>query len=135
MIGFNFKHISKVLQLLKFIPDNYNIVKRIFTSFNNLHFDKDTGIIHSLPASRVHELRGKCRLISLTEIQSIELIALAAAVSEEDTLLDVLMINYIKTMETRRKGQKKHDNFFKYFNWCLKDSNSRRTFDQKVLKK
>ncbi len=57
-----------------------------------------------MPASRVRELRGKSRLISLTEIQSNELIALAASVSEEDTSLDVLMINYIKTMERTEKA-------------------------------
>ena len=30
---------KRVLGMLKFIPQNYNLLKRVFTSFNNLHYD------------------------------------------------------------------------------------------------
>ena len=42
MIGFNLLHISKVLRLLQLLPDNYNLVKRIYSSFRNLHYEMPT---------------------------------------------------------------------------------------------
>ena len=75
MIGFNLIHISRVLHLLHLLPDNYNLVQRIYTSFKNLHYESPTlndplGVMYSIPASRVHELRGAQYLTSLTDQES-----------------------------------------------------------------
>ena len=78
------KSIKKLLMLLKHIPTNYNLVKRVYTSFNNMHFDAfdaeqieqedKQGILYSLAGSRVHEMRGRMLLVSLTEEESVSLI-------------------------------------------------------------
>ncbi len=57
LIGYKLSNANHVLKLLQFMPVDYNLVKRVITSFNNLHYDKDTGILHSLTAARIHELR------------------------------------------------------------------------------
>ena len=93
------------------MPVDYNLIKRVITSFNNLHYDKDTGILHSLPASRVHELRGCTQLISLSESESIALVTLAASLSEPLTVIDILLNDYLYTKETRKKGQKNIQKF------------------------
>jgi hypothetical protein len=58
------------------MPVDYNLVKRVITSFNNLHYDKETGILHSLPAARIHEFRGAFILKVITESESILLLTL-----------------------------------------------------------
>ena len=69
---------ARVLKLLEFLPVDYNLIKRIITSYNNLHFDKETGIMHSLPSARVHELRGHTKLVVLNNDESTSLVTLAA---------------------------------------------------------
>ncbi len=58
LIGYKLANSNHVLKLLQFMPLDYDRVKRVITSFNNLHYEKDTGILNSLPAARVHELHG-----------------------------------------------------------------------------
>ena len=63
---------KRVLGMLKFIPQNYNLLKRVFTSFNNLHYDANDedeidendnfGVLYSLAGSKIHELRGEKKL-------------------------------------------------------------------------
>ena len=115
MIGFNLLHISRVLHLLHLLPDNYNLVQRIYTSFKNLHYESPTlneplGVMYSIPASRVHELRGEQHLTSLKDQESIAIVRLASSIAAPNTVLDVLRTYYIKSMETRKKGQKTFKN-------------------------
>ena len=122
MIGFNLLHISKVLRLLQLLPDNYNLVKRIYSSFRNLHYEMPTledplGVMYSLHASRVHELRGKQHVISITDENTIAIVRLAASIAAPYTVLDVLRNNYIHTMESRKKGQRIFKNL-KHFITC-----------------
>ena len=68
-------YIQRVLMLLKHIPTNYNLVKRVYTSFNNLHFDAydaeqieqeiSAGMMYSLAGCRDYELRGRKLIVSL----------------------------------------------------------------------
>ena len=105
--------IKRVLMLLKHIPTNYNLVKRVYTSFNNLHFDAfdeeqieqegKHGIMYSLAGCRIHELRGHKLLVSITEKESIALITLAASISDENSILDVLLSDYCSYGENRKK--------------------------------
>ena len=106
LIGYKLANANHVLNLLKFMPIDYNLVKRVITSFNNLHYDKDTGIMHSLPASRVHELRGRQQLVIIKECEAIWLTTLAASIADSDSVLEVLLNDYIEISEIRKKGQK-----------------------------
>ena len=103
------------------MPVDYNLVKRVITSFNNLHYDKDTGILHSLTAARIHELRGAYILKSLTESESIVLITLAASIADTNSILDILLDDYLETKETRRKGQKTFKHLHEYLMYVLKN--------------
>jgi len=93
LIGFKLSNANHVIKLLQFMPLDYNLVKRVITSFNNLHYDKQTGILHSLTAARVHELRGAYILQSITESQSIVLITLAASIAATNSVLDMNKCN------------------------------------------
>ena len=123
---------SRVLKLLQFLPVDYNLIKRILTSFNNLHFDEETGILHSIPSARVHELRGHqtCYLLSMEE--SISLVTLAASISTEDSLLDQLLVEYIDVQEHRKKGQKTYKNLLQYISTVLHDKTQLHRLKQKV---
>ena len=54
-LGFDFSTLGETMQLLKYFPINFNIVKRLFTNFNNLYYTD--GVIYNLPICRVFELR------------------------------------------------------------------------------
>ena len=110
---------ARVLKLLEFLPVDYNLIKRVITSFNNLHFDKETGIMHSLPSARVHELRGHTKLIGLSNEESTSLVTLAASISEENSLLDILLIDYLTVKETRKKGQRTFKHLHHYISTVL----------------
>ena len=114
MLGFKFTNANHVLKLLQFMPVDYNLIKRVITSFNNLHFDKETGIMYSLPASRVHELRGRSKLIVIDDLDSIALVTLAASIAEPNSVLDIVLGDYLVVKETRRKGQKTYKHFYEY---------------------
>ena len=57
LIGYDFSNIAQILSTLRYVPIDYNLVKKVLTSFSNLHFSG--GIIYDLTNSRVHELRGE----------------------------------------------------------------------------
>jgi hypothetical protein len=63
-IGYDFKKMSKVINILSCMPTNSNLVKKILTSFANLYIDEDN-VMYSLPNARVHELRGTVELLVL----------------------------------------------------------------------
>ena len=110
---------SRVLKLLEFWPVDYNLIKRIITSYNNLHFDKETGIMHSLPSARVHELRGHTKLVVLSNDESTSLVTLAASISEENSLLDFLLVDYLTVKEKRKKGQRTFKHLHHYMSTVL----------------
>ena len=114
------------------MPVDYNLVKRVITSFNNLHYDKDTGILHSLTAARIHELRGAYILKPLTESESIVLVTLAASIADTNSILDILLGDYLKTKETRRKGQKTFKHLHKYVIYVLKNEQQLHLLQAKV---
>ena len=114
---------------IQLLPDNYNLVQRIYSSFRNLHYELPTnenplGVMYSLPASRVHELRGKQHVISITDQETIAIVRLAASIAAPNTVLDVLRNNYIQTMETRRKGQKVFKNLRHFITCSLTERDS-----------
>ena len=86
------------------MPVDYNLIKRVITSFNNLHYDKETGILYSIPASRVHELRGPHSITAILEKDSICLLTLAASIAETNSVLDIILGNFLDVKETRKKG-------------------------------
>ena len=137
--------IKRVLMLLKHIPTNYNLVKRVYTSFNNLHFDafnpeqieqeNKQGILYSLAGSRVHELRGRKLIVSLTDEESVSLITLAASISDENSLLDVLLSDYCTYGETRKKGSKLYKNLILYIKNVLLNEQTLRHFQSKCARR
>ena len=132
-MGFKLTNATHVLKLLEFMPVDFNLIKRVVTSFNNLHYDKDTGILHSLPASRVHELRGRQKLISIKESDSIDLVTLAASISETNSVLDIILNDYIVAKETRKKGQKTYKSLYEYMTFVWSDVTKRNLLDKKVI--
>ena len=136
---------KRVLGMLKFIPQNYNLLKRVFTSFNNLHYDANDedeidendnfGVLYSLAGSKIHELRGKKKIVSLPENDSLSLIKLAGSISEENSILDVLMNDYITHQENRTKGSKKINTLSEYFRRLLLDEKEKRKFNLNANKK
>ena len=114
------------------MPVDYNLIKRVITSFNNLHYDKDTGILHSLPASRVHELRGRTKLIGLCENESIALVTLAASLTEPLSVLDVLMGDYLYAKESRKKGQKTYKHFYEFLTSIFCSDKNKEVLQKKV---
>ncbi len=100
------------------MPVDYNLVKRVITSFNNLHYDKDTGILHSLTAARIHELRDAYILKPLTESESTVLITLAASIADTNSILDILLGDYLEIKET---GQKTFKHLQEYLMYVFKN--------------
>ena len=139
------KSIKKLLMLLKHIPTNYNLVKRVYTSFNNMHFDAfdaeqieqedKQGILYSLAGSRVHEMRGRRLLVSLTEEESVLLITLAASISDENSLLDILLSDYCTYGETRKKGSKLYKNLTQFIKAILLNEETLKRFQSKCARK
>ena len=115
------------------MPVDYNLIKRVITSFNNLYFDKETGVMHSIPSARVHELRGRTKLLLLNENESIALVTVAASISAEESLLDILLVKYIDYQETRKKGQKTYKSLHQFICNILHDENNLNQIDQLVL--
>ena len=132
LLGYNLRNMSRVLKLLEFLPVDYNLIKRIITSFNNLHFDQDTGIMHSLPSARVHELRGHRKLIALSNEESISLVTLAASISEENSLLDFLLLDFLNVKERRKKGQRTFKHLLHYISTVLHEDIQLLRIDQSV---
>jgi len=114
------------------MPVDYNLIKRVITSFNNLHYDKDTGILHSLPASRVHELRGRSILVALCESDSVALVTLAASIAQDYPVLDFLLAEYVLVQETRKKGQRTYKNFHEYLIFVFNNKTKLNELDNKV---
>ena len=114
------------------MPLDFNLIQRVITSFNNLHYDKDTGILHSLAASRIHELRGAYKLQAITEKESIVLITLAAAIASTNSVLDIFLSNYIHIKESRRKGQKTFKNLHEFILYILTNEIKFAEFQAKV---
>ena len=133
LIGYKLTNATHILKLLEFMPVDYNLIKRVITSFNNLHYDKDTGILHSLPASRVHELRGRQILIALSEMESIALVTLAASIADTNSVLSILLEDYILTRETRKKGQKTFKHLYDYLTYILSSETRTNQLQAKVL--
>jgi len=133
LIGYKLSNAAHLLRLLQFIPVDYNLIKRVITSFNNLHYDKETGILHSLPASRVHELRGRTKAVSLTLSDSIQLVTLAASIAEDNSVLQILLDDYVVAQETRKKGQRNYKHFYEYFMSVFNSKKNTSQLQNKVI--
>ena len=92
-IGYSFKALKKFIKTMSCIPSDYNIVKKILTSFNNLHVENDN-VMYSLPNCRVHELRGNGYVCVLDEETSSELIEALAAISRDHCVLGIYLIAF-----------------------------------------
>ncbi len=132
LIGYKLANANHVLKLLRFMPVDYNLVKRVITSFNNLHYDKETGILHSLPAARIHEFRGAFILKVITESESILLLTIAASITETNSVLDIILGDYLDIKETRKKGQKTFKHLLEYLTYVLNNENSLNLLQAKV---
>ncbi len=93
-----------MLALFDLVPIDFNLVKRILTSFSNLHYCD--GILYDLNNSRVHELRGEnfSKLFNLRE--SILLFTLAGNIAEDKTVMFVLHTDYMEHLKTEVRKRK-----------------------------
>ena len=114
------------------MPIDYNLIKRVVTSFNNLHFDKDTGTLFSIPAARIHELRGTQHLIEISPEDNIALITLAASISNESSAIDILLTNYLTTCENRRQGERTFKNLHEFIKFVMNNETNLSLLDEQV---
>ena len=114
------------------MPIDYNLIKRVVTSFNNLHFDKDTGTLFSIPAARIHELRGTQHLIEISPEDNIALITLAASISNESSAIDILLTNYLTTCKKRRKGERTFKNLHEFIKFVMNNETNLSLLDEQV---
>lgn len=93
IVGYNFKRLIKIIHTLSCMPSNYNFVKKVLSSFTNLHVDRDEGkyVIHSIPNCRVHELRGQKKNIYCDDEQQLNVASALAALAREDSVLGILI--------------------------------------------
>ena len=68
------------------MPSNYNIVKKILNSFNNLFVD-EKNVMYSIPNSRVHELRGIFESYVLDDVIKDDVIKALASMARTDSVL------------------------------------------------
>ena len=85
-LGYNFLALKKFIKTMSCIPSDYNVVKKILTSFNNLHIERDN-VMYSLPNCNVHELRGNECVCLLDEGTSGDLIKALAAIARDHSVL------------------------------------------------
>ena len=93
IIGLDFNHLSTVLIKMKYLPVDFNIVKKILSNFSNLHVDSDN-VIYSLPIARVFELRGFSIIRSLNKDEGISLLEICGEIADEESTLGILFTNY-----------------------------------------
>jgi hypothetical protein len=89
--------------------------------------------MHSIPNARVHELRGRVKQLLLNDEESSDLVTAAASISSENSLLDILLVQFINYQETRKKGQKHYKTLHKYICTVLHDKNELKKIDQLVI--
>ena len=76
-------NLDTILKLLRFMPSNYLFLKRIFSSFSNLHVED--GVVYSLPLCNVHELRGDFLKLTVNLEDANCLFDLTATLSEQNS--------------------------------------------------
>ena len=98
-VGYNFQRLVKIINTLSCMPSNYNLVKKILSSFTNIHVDRDSEkyIIYSIPNCRVHELRGAEAGIYCDAEQSQNVATALAALAREGSVLGTKLIHPIFT--------------------------------------
>ena len=68
----------------------------------------------------------------LSEMESIALVTLAASISETNSVLDILLEDYILTKETRKKGQKTFKHLYDYLTYILSSETRTNQLQAKV---
>ena len=85
-IGYNFTALKKFVTTVSCIPTDYNIVRKILTSFNNLHIENDN-VMYSLPNCRVHEMRGLDSINAIDDVMSNNLMTSLASIARNHSVL------------------------------------------------
>jgi hypothetical protein len=95
IVGYKFDRLAKIIEILRCMPTNYNLVKKIVSSFTNIHVDRENGkyVIYSLPNCRVHELRGPEFVITCTTEQCHNVATALAALARNNSVLGELLIS------------------------------------------
>ena len=99
IVGYNFKRLVKIINTMNCMPSNYNLVKKILSSFNNIHVDRENGkyVIYSIPNCRVHELRGTDLTIYCDVEQCHNVATALAALAREGSVLGIITSNHYFT--------------------------------------
>jgi hypothetical protein len=100
-IGFSMNNLATILDLFKYIPSNFNLVKSFFLSFSDLHVAD--GVVISLSTSRVHELRGTTDSLSIGDIDCEWIIDLAESIGSEDTILSYLYVEFVNYQKSKKQ--------------------------------
>ena len=112
LIGYNLRHVAKTMSLLKYLPIDFNLVKKILTSFSNLHVSD--GTVYDLNSSRVHELRGITFYVSFDYNSTKALMTLAETTADESTLIHLLHTEFLHYCRVVKKHMKKYSDSFSY---------------------
>ena len=90
-IGYKFDRLITIIDILTCMPTNYNMVKKIISSFSNLYVDENN-VMYSLPNSRVHELRGTFVKVTLTDGDNNLLTMALASLCRDNSVLGIYNI-------------------------------------------
>jgi len=100
------------MSLLKYLPMDVNLVKKILTSFSNLHVSD--GIVYDLNSSRVHELRGGTSFVMFDLKNTRALMTLAETTAEDSTIIQLLHTEFLHYCRTVKKHMKKYSDLYAY---------------------
>ncbi len=100
------------MSLLKYLPIDFNLVKKILTSFSNLHVCD--GTVYDLNSSRVHELRGRTFFMMFDLRSTRALMTLAETTAEDSTIIQLLHTEFLQYCQTVKKHMKKYPDLYAY---------------------
>ena len=92
-----------------------------------------TRTLFSIPAARVHELRGSQILISISTEESTALITLAASISNDGSALEILLTKFLTACEERKKGQKTFKNLSDFIKHVLFNETNLAILEDEVI--
>ncbi len=120
-----------MLSLFELLPTDFNRLKRILTSFSNLHYCD--GVVYDLNNSRVHELKGPSYQKNLNVNESILLLTLVVTIAENRTAMYSLHTEYL-TYVTHVSGRmKRYSSIHAYMKDIMNTNSKMKDLKSKVL--
>jgi hypothetical protein len=120
-----------MLKLFELVPIDFNLVKRILTSFSNLHYCD--GVLYDLNNSRVHELRGRSYQKHFNQKESILLFTLAGTIAYDRTIMYIIHTDYMDYVNHVHGKMKRFSSLHAYIKDLLGSESKMAAYKIKVL--